>query len=173
MGYEDSAGLSVRNHYGPKVIGEAEQFGGQVSTGGFIKQAVWEFDFDNLPVNSEGQMEAEIPAGAIIMSCEVEVVTAMAGTVGTMTIGLEEPDGTLIDVDGLGTAAEMIQASLVDNAVIPGTGALIGTQIDVDGQLIVVEGGTVTAGRYRVVVEYRQGDFDATGNYVAGGVKGA
>ena len=172
MGYESSAGLGVRNHYGPKVIGEAEQFGGQVSTSGYIKQAIWEFDFDNLPVNGLGQMEAIIPAGAVIMSMEIAVVTAMLGTVGTMTIGLEEPDGTLIDIDGLGTAAEIIQASLVDNAVITGTGALIGTQIDVDAQLLVVEGGTVTAGRYRVVVEYRQTDFDATGTYTAGGVKG-
>ena len=177
MGYENpNASVlvsgSARNHYGPKLIGESEQFGGQVSTSGFNKQAVWEFDWDNLPVNGPGSMEALIPAGATIMSCDVEVVTAMAGTVGTLTVGLEEADGTLIDIDGLGTAAEMVQAALVDNAVIPGTGALIDSQIDVDGQLLVVAGGTVTGGRFRVIVEYRQGDFDATGTYTAGGVKG-
>lgn len=173
--YENNAGLGVRNHYGPKEIGDSENFGGQVSTGGFIKQAIWEFDFDNLPVNSAdgGQMEAEIPAGAIIMSAEIEVVTAMSGTSGTYTVGLEEADGTVIDIDGLILISEAIQANLVDNAVVAGAGALIGTQIDEDGQLLVVEGGTVTAGRFRVVVEYRQADFDATGNYTAGGVKGA
>lgn len=171
--YENSAGLGNRNHYGPRALVDSENFGGQVSTGGFIKQAVWEFDFDNLPVNSAtgGQMETEIPAGSIIMGMDIEVITAMSGSVGTYAIGLEEDDGTTIDLDGLGTAAEIIQADLVDNAVLSGTGALIGTQIDVDAQLIVVEGGSVSAGRYRVVVEYRQANFDASTRYTAGGVK--
>ena len=171
MSYESSAGLGVRNHYGPKLIGEAEQFGGQVSTSGFDKQVVWEFDYDNLPVNFDGQMEAEIPAGASILNAQIEVVSAMTGTSGTLTVGLEEADGTVIDVDGID--ATVAQAALVANAIIECDGALIGTQIDEDAQLLVTTGGTVTAGRFRVIIEYRQGDFDATGNYVAGGVKGA
>jgi len=171
MSYEDSAGLSVRNHYGPKLISESEQLGGEVSTGGLMKQGIWEFDYDNLPVNSTGEMEMVIPNGAYIMSAQIEVVTAMAGTSGTLTVGLEEGDGTVIDVDGID--ATVAQAALVDNAVIQCDGALVGTQIDADGQLLVSTGGTVTAGRFRVVIEYRQGDVSAVASYVAGGVKGA
>lgn len=175
MGYENpnasvlSSG-SARNHYGPKLIGEAEQFGGEVSTGGLHKQGIWEFDYDNLPVNGAGSMEMYIPAGAHVMNAQIEVVSAMTGTSGTLTVGLEEGDGTLIDVDGIDAA--VAQAALVDNAVIECDGALVGTQIDVDGQLLVTTGGTVTGGRFRVIIEYRQGDFDATGTYTAGGVKG-
>jgi hypothetical protein len=171
MGYESSAGLGVRNHYGPKLIGEAEQFGGQDSTGGLHKRAIWEFDYDNLPVNGTGQMEAEIPNGASILNAQIEVVSAMTGTSGTLTVGLEEDDGTLIDVDGIDAA--VAQAALVADAIIECDGALIGTTINADGQLLVTTGGTVSGGRFRVIIEYRQGDIDATGNYTAGGVKGA
>jgi hypothetical protein len=171
MTYESSAGLGVRNHYGPKLIGESEQFGGQVSTGGFLKQAVWEFDYNNLPVNFDGEMEAEIPNGASILNAQIEVVSAMTGTSGTLTVGLEQADGTVIDVDGIDAA--VAQAALIADAIIECDGALIGTQINADAQLLVTTGGTVTGGRFRVIIEYRQGDVDATGNYVAGGVKGA
>ena len=174
MSYENSAGLSVRNHYGPKLISESEQFGGQSSTGGLMKQAIWEFDYDNLPVNSAigGGMEAQIPAYAHVISAHLEVITAMSGTSGTITLGLEESDGTVIDVDGIDVA--VAQAVLIAKAVIVCDGALIGkTLLNTPGQLLVSTGGTVTAGRFKLVVEYRQTDQDATGNYTAGGVKGA
>lgn len=177
MGYENpNASVltsgSARNHYGPKLISEAEQFGGQDSTSGLHKRAIWEFDYDNLPVNSAGAMEALVPAYAHIMNAQIEVISAMTGTSGTLTVGLEEADGTLIDVDGIDVA--VAQAALAANAVIECDGALIGTSLgNQAGQLLVSTGGSVTGGRFRVVIEFRQTDQDATGNYVAGGVKGA
>ena len=171
MSFENSAGLGVRNHYGPRTIAEGEIFGGNASTGGLHQQAQWTFDYDNLPVNnaSGGEMEITVPKGATILSAQIEVLTAMDGTSGTLTVGLEENDGTVIDVDGIDAA--VAQAALVANAVIECDGALIGTQLAEDGQLLVSTGGTVTAGRFKVVIEYRLADEDASGTYTAGGVK--
>jgi len=167
MGYENSAGLGVRNHYGPKLMNE--KFGGITTTGGAVKQAEWVFSYDDLPVNGTGDMEALIPAGSYINKAWIEVVTAMAGTSGTLTVGLEEPDGTIIDVDGIDVA--VAQAALVANAWIDCNGALVDSGIGVDAQLLVSTGGTVTAGEFRVVVEYIQGDKDNSGRYTAGGTR--
>ena len=168
MGYENSAGLGVRNHYGPKAI---KDFGGQVSTSGMEKELSIVFDWDDLPVVSLLDMEPQIPAGSYIKSAQLEVLEAMTGTLGTWDIGLYEPDGTVVDLDGIDVA--VAQAALVADAWIACDGALIGTGIGVDSQVVVAEGGTVTAGKARLIIEYIQGDVDGTGNYVAGGVKGA
>ncbi|MCP4091307.1 MAG: hypothetical protein GY746_16175 [Gammaproteobacteria bacterium] len=173
MSYENSAGLSVRNHYGPKLISESEQFGGQDTTSGLHKRAVWTFDYDNLPVNStdEGEMEFTIPAYAHIMSTQIEVIEAMEGTLGVMSLGLVESDGTDIDMYGLGGGLE--QADLGSQVVLDCTGHLVGASLlNTPAQLYVATSGTVTGGRFRVVIEYRQTNQDATGTYVAGGVKG-
>jgi len=167
MSFANSAGLGVRNHYGPRAIDD--KFGGQTSTGGFYKTAEWVFDWDDLPVNGALSMEAVIPAGSFIRSAYTEVLSAMTGTSGTLTVGLEEGDGTTVDVDGIDAA--VAQSVLVANAAIVADGALIGTGIGVDAQLLVSTGGTVTGGKFKVVIEYAQGDHDGSAHYVAGGTK--
>ena len=47
-----------------------------------------------------------------------------------------------------------------------------GTGIAADAQLLVSTGGTVTGGKFKVVIEYAQGDNDGSGRHVAGGTKG-
>lgn len=106
------------------------------------------FSFDDLPVNGLDAAIPLIPANARIVSSEIKVLTAMDGTVGTITMGLEEPDGTVIDVDGLDVA--VAQATLVAGATVAGDGALIGTVVTVASNLLVTTGGTVTAGKFRV-----------------------
>ena len=170
MSFENAAGLGVRNHYGPRSVND--KFGGQTSTGGFYKTAEWVFDYNDLPVNGPLSMEALIPAGAFIQSGYLEVVEPMTGTSGTLTVGLEEGDGSIVDIDGIVTAAAGVQAALGANDVVVANGALIGTGIGVDAQLLVTSGGTVSGGKFKVVIEYAQGDFDGAGTYVAGGVKG-
>jgi len=166
--FADSAGLGVRNHYGPRDIYDV--FGGETAGGGIMKQAEWVFSYDDLPTNTTGQMEALVPAGAFINRAWVEVLTAMTGTTGTLTIGLEEPNGTVINTAGIDSA--ITQAALVANAWVDCNGVLINTGIAVAGQLLVSTGGTVTGGKFKVVIEYQEGNVDASGNYTAGGTKG-
>ena len=173
MGFENSAGLSNRNHYGPRTIDD-EKFGGEVTTSGNDKQVEWVFDYDDLPSGTSGlEMETYIPAKSYIKRAYLEVLTAMAGTSGTLTMGLEQRDGTAIDADGIDAA--VAQAALVANAVIACDGALVGGTVNTganDGVLVVTTGGTVTAGRFKLVVEYEDGHVDGSGRYTgAGGTK--
>lgn len=144
---------TVRKQYNERVVDE--KFGGQVTTSGRTKQVSWKFSYDDLPVNGPGKMEAFVPKGAFITNAWINVLTAMTGTVGTLTIGLEEADGTVIDVDGIDVA--VAQAALVLNTWIICDGALVNTAgnlITGDGQLLVSTGGTVTAGKFEVIIEY-------------------
>lgn len=173
MSFENSAGLSVRNHYGPRSIDE--KFGGEVTTAGNLKEVEWVFSYDDLPAAvATLDMEAMIPAKAYIRNAYLEVLTAMAGSVGTLTLGLEEQDGTTaIDADGIDVA--VAQAVLIANAVIACDGALVGGATNIgnsNGYLVATTGGTVTAGKFRLVVEYEDGHADGSGNYTAGGTKG-
>lgn len=118
MGFEDSAGLSVRNHYGPRKTNE--RFGSEVSTSGLIKEVGALVDIADVvtgaPTTSNvlmnpaggGEMELIIPAYAKILSAKIEVVEAFSTTGGTaataasLQLGLDKySDGTAIDADGL------------------------------------------------------------------------
>ena len=152
MGFENLTGTGSLAHYGPRETNQ--KFGGGLSDRSGSNKVVYEFDYDDLPAGgASDNLYATIPANAFINSAKIYVVTAMAGTAGTLTVGLEEQDGTDIDADGIDAA--VAQASLTANAVIDCDGALVGASIGTSaGQLLVTTGGTVTAGKFKVVVEY-------------------
>ena len=107
MSFENSAGIGTRTNYGPRAVDE--KFGAEVSYGN-VREAEWVFSYDDLPTNSTGEMEVTIPANSVIKDARIQVLTAMAGTSGTLTVGLKEADGTVIDADGID--ATVAQASL-------------------------------------------------------------
>jgi hypothetical protein len=152
MSFEPDATRGVVNHYGPRDVDQ--KFGGITTGRDGVNRAVWTFDYDDLPTNGTNYMNVVLPAGIYITEAHTRVLTAMAGTSGTLTIGLEEPDGTVIDVDGIDAA--VAQAALVANAVIKADGALVGGAVQVaePSQLLVTTGGTVTAGRFEVSISY-------------------
>ena len=153
MTFESLTGTGSLAHYGPRVTNQ--KYGGALSAGDGSKRAIWTFDFDDLPVNAENGIYATIPANAYIVSATITVLTAMDGTLGTLTVGLEQADGTVIDVDGIDAA--VAQAALVANAVIRCDGALVTQAADIGdaaGQLLVTTGGTVTAGKFEVAINY-------------------
>lgn len=144
---------TVRKQYNERAV--EEKFGGAVSTQGRYGEAAWIFSFDDLPVNGPGKMETLIPANATITQAFIRVIDAMTGTTGTLTVGLEEADGTVIDVDGIDVA--VAQAVLIANGSIRCDGALITQALTIGtepGQLLVSTGGTVTGGKFEVIIEY-------------------
>ena len=178
MGFENSAGLGNRNHYGPRVMGEARKFGARksINAAGNV-EVEWVFDYDDLPGangTNDDSLEATLPVGCWIESAKVQVLTAIAGTTPTLTIGLVEPDGSTLDADGIDVAIAEAALDAV-NEWVDCDGALVQatTGLAAKGQLVASTGGTVTAGRFLVVIEYKEAEADPTGNYVAGGVKGA
>lgn len=158
MGFENAAGLSVNNHYGPRSTDES--FGGMSSTcKGIVKEAIWQFEYNRLPDAASTNMHFSIPAGATIVSAKLIIDTAFTSTSTTtdITVGLQKADGTEIDNDGLITAANATQTTIATAGnVITGSGALVGTTIGAAaGELVVAGSDTdLLTGAGRVIVEY-------------------
>jgi hypothetical protein len=187
MGFENSAELGVRNHYGPRQI--VDVFGGQVADSGLIKTMELTLEasdfttgvYSAYAANGTGVlgMDGRVPAGALVVSCRAEVTTVFAGaSVSVIDVGTEQSGGTDIDADGLIAGAS---ASATTAGWIVGAGADIGTILDAseDGyplvSLFAVDGTTpaaATSGQVTILIEYIDPQSDSTGRYTAGGTKG-
>ena len=134
---------------------EAGQTGAGVSTLGAVKNLVLDFDFATAITAAADGHEAFIPAGSYIKSATLIVLSPMTGTTGTLTIGLAQKDGSVIDADGIDAA--VAQATLIASAVVKCDGALAGGVAAIgaaNGYVYTSLGGTVTGGRGRLIVEY-------------------
>lgn len=138
----------VRVSYGPQKVNE--KGGGQASSSGKTKELVWKFDYNDLPAENAGSgLEIQVPAGAQITGAYIRALEDFAG--GTSyDIGLNEPDGTEVDANGLFAAVTLADV----NAGAVGAGALIGKEVSVAGELVVAATGTFTAGKAELVVTY-------------------
>ena len=160
MAIENSAGLGVVNHYGPRET--TAKYGGEYGTKNSVKTVEYEFTYDDLPDNDTSALNYSIPANARILSAKFIVDAAWTSTSGTtdLTVGLEQSDGTVIDADGLLTAVNLADASIEDAAdvgrVVTGSGALVGQSIGSNAGELVVAGtaADLTGGAARVIVEY-------------------
>lgn len=157
MGYEADAVRDVNAHYGPRST--ERKYGGVMTTKDDVKKATWEFDATDLPAGGSSNFEQVIPAGATIVAAYLEVITAFTSTSTTtdLDVGLEQSDGTDIDLNGLLTATELTQATIaVVGARYTGVGALVGFTIGADaGELVVTPTvDDLLTGRAKVTVEY-------------------
>tara|TARA_R110002167_G_scaffold4763_1_gene22476 strand:+ start:151 stop:639 length:489 start_codon:yes stop_codon:yes gene_type:complete len=148
----------VANHYGTRTT--RNKYGGQESTKmGVVKSAEWHFTYDDLPAALDSNLPQVIPANASIVSATLYVDEAFTSTSTTtdLTVGLEQKDGTDIDIDGLLTAANATQTTIgTAGNVIAGTGALVGVSVGANpGQLIVDSSADdLLTGKARCVVEF-------------------
>lgn len=145
----------VRNWYGPR--GAEDKLPGLVKTEGYEKTLVWDYNYDDLPAESnDGSMSLVIPADSFITSARIHVKTAAAGSVAVYNYGLYEGDGSVIDLDGID--AVVAQATLAEDAWIDCDGALVGASVGAaDAHLrIVLASGSHTAGSYRMIINYIQ-----------------
>lgn len=146
----------VRNYYGPRSTEDV--YPAHIKTEGYTKELVIDFNYDDLPTYSaDGAMVIEIPGDSFIASARLHVNEAFnSGTTSTdnLNFGLYQPDGTVIDADGLDAGVTV--DTLAEDAWIDMDGALVGASIGADaGQVTVaVAAGTLTAGSARLIVEY-------------------
>lgn len=116
MAFENSAGLGNRNHYGPRAVDK--RYGGNFKSPNGIVTAQWTITLEDIitgaPATSNeliaantNEMEHLIPAYAKVLSARAIFMTAIATTGGSaatsasLQVGLEQNDGTTIDLDGL------------------------------------------------------------------------
>lgn len=140
--------------YGGSSAGDADAKGTEFASSG--KKDTYEVlylidfsDSDRQPtVSTEDNQIVTFPAFSVIKTVDISVLDAVSG--GTnFSLGLSQPDGTVIDADGL---AASVTASAV-GAYASGSGALVNSSIGAnEGQLTLTS--TRTAGRVKVRVEY-------------------
>ena len=116
------------------------------------------FSFDDLPVASLDEANQVLPANAFIESVSLRVITAFAGGTSYL-IGLETRAGGTIDADGISGAALVTAEmdAIGDNVAL--TGALVNLLVGIgtaDGQVVVAETGTFTAGKAVLEIRYRE-----------------
>jgi hypothetical protein len=111
------------------------------------KELNYVFSVDDGPVVSDTDNSIlVIPAGALIESCEVFITGDLSG--GTsFDLGLSQPDGTVIDADGLVSGATQTTGAFF------GTGVLVGAEVPANAQLTL--GGDRTAGELTVVLKFK------------------
>jgi len=157
MSYDIDPIRGVVRHYNERAIDETR--GGVEQSDGRVKTLEFVFDYTDLPESAEdGGLTVSIPAGAAILDCylDVEADFTTSGGSGTVDVGLEQADGTAIDVDGLIAAAA--EADLTAGARITGAGALVGERIGANaGQVAVAPSASLTAGEGRLLVRYQPG----------------
>ena len=192
--FESNTGLGVTAHYNERIT--EQRYGGQKSTSGLVKQNAWVIDIGEIitgaPTTSNvlisgatHNLNASIPAYAKIQKVFLEVLEDITTTGGiaaisaSITLGLEQADGTDIDLDGLLDATDGALTIASNNiaesrgeyklggsaALVPdyGTAATPGETTSIGnaaGELYAlltidnVTGMTAAAGKFRVVVEY-------------------
>lgn len=152
--WTNSDGLEVRF-----VNPEAGPTGAGLESCGPIKSIAVDFDFATAITAAADGHEAFIPAGSYIVGAYLIVTTAAtsAGT-ATLTIGLAQKDGTVIDADGIDATialAALGAAKVVrcDGALSAGT-ASVGSANAYVYTTPTTAGDAFTAGRGKLVVQY-------------------
>lgn len=135
----------VAAHYGPREVDNSH--GGQESTKmGVTKTAEWDFNFDNLPEVLDSNLPQVIPGNASVINATVFVDDDWTGATA-LTVDLVEKDGTV-------ALADIVPVTDLDEGDV--TTADVGTKVSANPvQLVVTATGTATAGKARVVVQYK------------------
>ena len=152
---------SVSKQFGPRQTDM--KYGGRVDEDSLFHTAVWDFNYDSLPAAGTNNQQHVIPANSVIVEAYLRIITAFTSTSTTtdLTVGLEQADGTDIDLDGLITAAQATQTTIaVAPSLIKGSSGTPAALINVGigsaaGELIVTPSAAdLTAGRAQVIVTY-------------------
>jgi len=159
MSFENSAGIGVRNSYGPRTTNN--KFGGKLPGDGAIKQLEYVFSYDDLPVASTLEMEHLMGDNALIVDAYIEVITGFAGGTsydidmvttagGAIGSGEDKLWDALVTAD-LNVAGERSVSSTHGGT---NSGNALNVQLVDPAQLQVVATGTFTAGKARIVIDY-------------------
>ena len=143
-------------HYGPR--GQDGKYGRKYSRVDGSSEAVYEFDFSDYPAASAtNELVLSIPASALIESVAVHALAAAAGA-GPLVIEHVTPaNGSAVAL------ASVTTANLTLGAHVLGAGVGVGVSVGAASVRQIRATGTLTAGKFKVVVKYRAAKADAAG----------
>lgn len=117
-----------------------------------------ELDSTDLPGTADANADRpSLPANALIVDAFLVCNTAWTGTSPTLTVGLCEVDGTVIDADGIDAAVAVDSTQAAAGDVVSCDGALADKTSTIGsaaGYVYASTGGTVTAGKSTLYVRY-------------------
>ena len=148
-----------------RAYGRSE--GGPALTGGFgvhgedrVVEAL--IDFSELAAFGTNRLISQIPgvvipAGALIVEATVDVSTAFtSGGAATLSLGLTQEDGSIIDVDGIDATIALSALNAVGKTVACDGALVNGVALTAKASLSALVGtANYTAGTARLVVKYR------------------
>lgn len=153
--------INSASYYGPR--GYDAGYGFTVTSYGRLKVLEYVYDFTQLPYSSD--VDALIPtikANSFILDGYHQVIDAFTvGGEDTVNFGFEQPDGTVIEADGLAAAVDLDAAAESSWQVFDG--ALIGASVGGEDAQVVADtsgGEEVTAGKGVIVLRYLE-DYSA------------
>ena len=121
-----------------------------------VRTQVTTFKHNQLPVATLDELHQRLPIGARIISAVLKVTEAFTATTATtMNFGLYQPDGTVIDADGIDAAVAL--TALDANDIIDCDGALVGAAVGllVAGQVVVApDVDDLLTGEMTITVQY-------------------
>lgn len=154
---QSSIGSSI--YYGARSTDK--DLGSSRGNAGSTEILTFKSTWDNIPAGSTTDEAVPfIPAGAIIVGCNVNVTTTITGATDYEVGGIDTAGGNA-DPNGFVTTTEAAPA--VGNII--GAGAYIGNELQFDTQVTFTFTGTETAGEFEIRVEYYvlQKESDMTG----------
>lgn len=143
-------------HFGPR--GQDAKYGAAYSRVDGSTELVYEFDFNDYPAASAtNEMVVSIPASALVESVAVHALEAAAGT-GPLVIEHVTPANA-----SAVALASVTTANLTLGAHVLGAGAGVGVSVGAASVRQIRATGSLTAGKFKVVVKYRAATADAAG----------
>lgn len=145
-------------HYGRRL--EEGQHSSVYHVDGNVFRQETTFRFDQLPTFTLDELHQRVPSNARVLGFTIKVHEDFTATSATVVnFGLYEPDGTVVDLDGLAAAVGI--GGLVSGAILDGAGALVGanTVLGVDAHIVVApDVDDLLTGEATIVLEYEKLD---------------
>jgi len=155
MSYENSAGLSVFNQYGPRFTQDGVVSGGKTRTAGVVQEAVVYIKGEDFGSGTAFNTRLTLPAGSTFVEASYEVTEAfvLGGTTPTINVGTDTSEATNYGVEFSEAQGEAIGTYY--NATGGGTWAAPLAAATAVG--VALDGTTPTvtsAGKAKVVIRY-------------------
>jgi hypothetical protein len=160
MTFEANTGTGVLNSYGTRETNG--KFGAISNSSGQIKQAVWHFSYNTLPVAStNATFTLTLPAGATPVEAYFDVMVPFVGGTSYDIDFVTSADAAIGSGkdklwDGLALAEIDSTTTVLPSSTHAGTnsGNALNVPLASAGQLSAVATGTFTAGEARIIVNY-------------------
>lgn len=161
MTIENTAGIGVNNHYGPRELQDGLLGGGKLPLHGSIDEMVIYVKHTDFGSDETFDTQFTLPAGAMPIDATFEVTEAITQTGGTTSLTLYVGTNGSESTNGFSisdAATSIATTSEVDSSAA-GTWAAALAADTVVGVSLVAGGGTITsvdAGEAKIVVRYRK-----------------